>query len=256
MDHKDFRAWTNDNLFDAIKGATGVVVELDVRVMAALRHIVSTILVRHNGVPTSSTDLRQRAPNIEGDAAGEKGWGWLWTGDLHHERGDWSTVERPWCINTKELYTQLLAARYVFPLIRGQRIALLCDNATSVAGINKLSSTSGDSLPWIIELFELGVEFDVEFTAYHIPGAINLRTDALSRRYWGVWAALMRELRSMNIKQWRGLQFWLPPKWEARQADPQWLHRLGIVQAVGALAGFGGGAGCLPDLPDVPATQG
>ena len=139
--------------------------------------------------------------------------------------------------------------------LASREIILLCDNETSVTGINKLSSTSDDSLPMIIEMFELGVTHDVEFKAYHIPGVINLRTDALSRRYWDVWALLLAEMRAMTGPQWRRLQFWLPPSRETRQADPIWHQRFSTVQAVGALAGFGGGARCSPDVPAVTVAQ-
>ena len=109
--------------------------------------------------------------------------GWGAHLDRHEASGTWGSDESQTHINNLELKAILLALQQFAPLLQDQSIRLYCDNATAVAYLKKEGGTHSDSLSEIAEdILYLSDSLGLNLLPIHLPGARNVRADALSRR--------------------------------------------------------------------------
>ena len=101
----------------------------------------------------------------------------------HYVSGLWSEEERQSHINLLELKAVFLALQAFQHRVSGQTVALMCDNATVVAYINKQGGTVSRSLCLLTkELLSWTEANSVTLRARFLPGRANVLADQLSRR--------------------------------------------------------------------------
>ena len=97
--------------------------------------------------------------------------------------GVWTDEERLLHINLLELKAVFLALQSFRELVIGHRVAVMCDNATVVAYINKQGGTVSRSLCLLTShLLRWAEVSEVHLEARYLPGQSNVLADALSRR--------------------------------------------------------------------------
>ena len=97
--------------------------------------------------------------------------------------GVWTDEERLLHINLLELKAVFLALQSFQELVIGRRVAVMCDNATVVAYINKQGGTVSRSLCLLTShLLRWAEVSEVHLEARYLPGQSNVLADALSRR--------------------------------------------------------------------------
>ena len=97
--------------------------------------------------------------------------------------GLWSEQEKQWHINLLELQAVYLALQSFQDRVAGQSIALMCDNATVVAYVNKQGGTVSRSLCLLTKQLLAWAEANsVTLSARYLPGKANVLADQLSRR--------------------------------------------------------------------------
>lgn len=84
-------------------------------------------------------------------------------------------------INELESFAVYLAAKKWAPSWRNKRVVILCDNATTVASINKCSSRNYILMGFLRELFWISAFHNFHLKAIHVPGACNILADNISR---------------------------------------------------------------------------
>ena len=84
-------------------------------------------------------------------------------------------------INAKELCALVLAAASFGDAWRGLRVKFLCDNATTVAALSAIRSSSEEMAELIRSLHFIAASHDFTFDVAHVPGLTNTIADALSR---------------------------------------------------------------------------
>lgn len=125
--------------------------------------------------------LRQRNPDLMlfSDASDE-GWG-ATLGDLQVS-GNWSSSQRDWHINAKELKAIHLALEHFVLLVENKKIVVHSDNSTALAYVKKQGGTHSFSLFEIAkDLLLWAATKNIELVTRFIPGALNVRADILSR---------------------------------------------------------------------------
>ena len=97
--------------------------------------------------------------------------------------GVWTEEESRLHINLLELKAVWLALQAFQHRVAGQTVALLCDNATVVAYVNKQGGTVSHSLCMLTKQLLLWAEANsVTLRARFLPGRANVLADQLSRR--------------------------------------------------------------------------
>ncbi len=107
-----------------------------------------------------------------------------WGAHLDNEQvsGLWSEDERLLHINILEFQAVLNAIRHWQHRLRNRRLLISTDNATVAAYVNKLGGTHSRSLLSLtFEFYVLVDSIPLQVRATHIPGALNVVADALSR---------------------------------------------------------------------------
>ena len=108
-----------------------------------------------------------------------------WGAHLEQEdiAGQWDQVMEDTHINSLELMAVLLAVRHFAPALHNRCVRLYCDNATAVAYLRKEGGTHSPALSQLAEQI-LGKcdDLGMELVPVHLPGARNVRADALSRK--------------------------------------------------------------------------
>ena len=84
-------------------------------------------------------------------------------------------------INLMELVPVVLALEIWGALLANHSIIFLCDNMTTVYGINKLTSRDKQSMALIRRLTIVLMKYNILLKAKHIPGRCNITADLLSR---------------------------------------------------------------------------
>jgi hypothetical protein len=84
-------------------------------------------------------------------------------------------------INELELATVVIALLRWGPQLEGSHVRVRSDNMATVAALNNSTSRGASLMPWVRELFWLGVRYDITITSSFIPGVENLLADRLSR---------------------------------------------------------------------------
>mgnify|MGYP001412616885 CR=1 FL=1 len=110
------------------------------------------------------------------------GWG-AHLDDLQTE-GVWPPAQRTWHINNLELLALHLALRQFLPQVKGRRVLAMTDNTTVVGQVTNQGGTLSK------ELFKLTHDLltwcdlhQIQLSARHIPGRLNVTADLLSRRH-------------------------------------------------------------------------
>ena len=110
------------------------------------------------------------------------GGGALFENDWHYS--NWE-IDHPatkgFHINELEAFAVVLAARKWATAWRNHRVILLCDNATTVACINKCTSRNHIMMSYLRELFWLSASNNFHLKAVHVPGHQNVYADHISR---------------------------------------------------------------------------
>ena len=113
--------------------------------------------------------------------ASRLGWGAHLLG--HFVSGLWSEEEKQEHINLLELRAVYLALQAFQQRVTHQSVALMCDNATVVAYVNKRGGTVSRSLCLLTkELLCWAEAHAVTLVARYLPGKANVLADQLSRR--------------------------------------------------------------------------
>lgn len=84
-------------------------------------------------------------------------------------------------INVKETYAILTAAKTWASQWSNHRVIIFCDNTTTVACLNKGSSSSSTIMKILRKLFWLSATHNFRISAIDIPGTKNILADMLSR---------------------------------------------------------------------------
>jgi hypothetical protein len=84
-------------------------------------------------------------------------------------------------INQLELAAVVIALMRWGPTLAGTHVRIRSDNMATVAAVNKSTSRSPTLMPWVRELFWLGVKYDITLSCVHIPGVENYVADRISR---------------------------------------------------------------------------
>lgn len=95
--------------------------------------------------------------------------------------GAWPRAARDRHINWKELRAIELSCAEFGPLWAGRRVLFACDNKTAVDILNAGSSRNDALAECLRRIAMLAALYDFDFRAVHIPGAVNVLADALSR---------------------------------------------------------------------------
>ena len=113
------------------------------------------------------------------DASGE---GWGAHLDFKTVRGVWSPAEARRHINWLELKAAWLALQHFLPSLQGHHVLLATDNATVVAYVNKHGGPKSPPLTGLVwDVLMWCWEHNIQLQARHIPGALNVLADSLSR---------------------------------------------------------------------------
>ncbi|XP_068208549.1 uncharacterized protein [Palaemon carinicauda] len=135
--------------------------------------------------------------------ASKEGWG----AHLLNEsaKGKWSPKEKNLHINVLELMAIQRACVEFVHLLRGNTVALMCDNATVVAYVKKQGGLKSKELCSLtIKILEWAAKERIEVTARFIPGKRNVLADGLSRmgQVVGSEWSLHPEVAQMVILKW------------------------------------------------------
>ena len=151
-----------------------------------IHHLSDCTFLWHRKLPNISAvrDTAWRAGTlvILGlDASSGIGWG-ATLGD-HSCQGKWSDADQPQHINWKELKSYDLALDHFAPLLINKIVYIKSDNMSAIHYINSGRGRFDElsALAHSIRLKE--VRLAIESVAVHVPGAVNLTPDALSRYY-------------------------------------------------------------------------
>jgi hypothetical protein len=58
-------------------------------------------------------------------------------------------------------------------------VRIRSDNVATVSALTSSTSRSVNMMPWVREIFWLGVRFDITITSRHIPGIENMMADRI-----------------------------------------------------------------------------
>ena len=105
---------------------------------------------------------------------------WLW-GSLRSVLVFWNAEWISENITLKELYPIIVAIEVWGYRIANKSICFNCDNEALVYVLNKQSSTEKRVMFLIRRLVLLTLHHNILFTANHLPGKLNILSDALSR---------------------------------------------------------------------------
>jgi hypothetical protein len=134
--------------------------------------------------------------------ASNMGWG-AYMGDTMLS-GVWSLQERQFHINCLELLAVIRAVELSVKELVGKEILLGSDNSTVVAYINRQGGTHSPQLCRLTdELLLMLHVHDSVMRARHIPGALNVLADSLSRKHqvqateWSLHPLIVRQIVSV-----------------------------------------------------------
>lgn len=99
--------------------------------------------------------------------------------------GPWSATERSWHINVKELIAAHLTLKTFCDLERNVHIRLLLDNSTSVSYINGFGGRKPGLNDVARKIWLWARDRNIWLTAVHLPGVLNVKADAASRKEYG-----------------------------------------------------------------------
>lgn len=112
--------------------------------------------------------------------ASDSGWGAHLNGELMS--GTWSTHQKRWHSNKKELYAVIAAIKTNATALRNSHILIQSDNRTLIAYIRKEGGTRSLALLALtFKLLRLTSKLNITLSAYYLPGRYNLLADRLSR---------------------------------------------------------------------------
>ena len=113
--------------------------------------------------------------------ASDTGWGAHCMGE--EIQGSWLPSETHLHINILEMKAVLIAIRHFAPTLKGKVVLFLCDNSTTVWHLKKMGGVEVwqlNVLAWLI--FSKAAKWGILLQARHIPGALNVIADRLSRK--------------------------------------------------------------------------
>lgn len=113
------------------------------------------------------------------DASGTYGYGAVFGKSWFY--GEWNEQWLSQNITVKELFPIVLAIEVWGNQMANRSICFNCDNEALVHVLNKQSSTEKNVMFLIRRLVLLSLQFNVLFSAVHLPGKLNILSDALSR---------------------------------------------------------------------------
>ena len=97
--------------------------------------------------------------------------------------GPWTVEEAQAHINLLELRAAFLALQTYASKLNNQHILLLIDNRTAIAYLNHKGGTTSRAISNLaVEIWEWYLRRNLTIHAEHIPGKLNNRADAESRR--------------------------------------------------------------------------
>ena len=129
-----------------------------------------------NGAPISNKAFDVQ---IETDASGY-GWGGYCQG--RSAAGVWDKFTSSQPSNYRELLAIILTIKSFAPWLSGKKVQVLTDNISCVAYINHLGGPSTELSRLAQALWDTAYELDIELTARHLAGRLNVTADRLSRQ--------------------------------------------------------------------------
>lgn len=84
-------------------------------------------------------------------------------------------------INFKEAICVVLALERWAPVLRNKTVHIHCDNTAAVAMINKGTTANKVMMTYLRHLFWLSATFNFRLKVFHVPGALNVLADCISR---------------------------------------------------------------------------
>jgi hypothetical protein len=98
-------------------------------------------------------------------------------------------------INVWELFAVVVACRLFADYMSGRHWRVRTDNAACEAWLMRGARRSALVAGWLSEIMSTSLRHSFHLTAKHIPGAMNVVADALSRRQWDVFAECLSRHR-------------------------------------------------------------
>ena len=117
-------------------------------------------------------------PKSQTDASG-RGWGVCWGSELRH--GRWSPAQMRMSINWKELKTVQIACQWHGPYWAHKRVLLETDNTTAASYANRGYGSISQLSDIARKIKQLEARYNFELIVLHLPGALNVIADGLSR---------------------------------------------------------------------------
>lgn len=99
--------------------------------------------------------------------------------------GPWSSEEKEWHINVKELFAAFLTLKCFCRNESNVHIRLLLDNSTSVSYINKFGGRKPELNDLARDIWLWARGRGLWLTAVHLPGDLNVKADTASRKDYG-----------------------------------------------------------------------
>lgn len=151
---------------------------------------------------TSTSDLHKREIThfLTTDAADTE-WGAQLNGTFLS--GNWSTEQKKWHSNRKEMYAVYASIKQEAQFLRKAHILLQTDNRTLVAYIQKEGGTKSlDLLNLMFQLLRLVDSLQIELSAAYLPGRYNGIANRLSRKKTLPEWHLFPEATNQIFKRW------------------------------------------------------
>jgi len=125
------------------------------------------------------------------DASGSLGYGAVFQKSWFSGVWDvsWSDVN----ITVKELYPIVVAFEIWGDKLENKSVCFNCDNEALVYVLNKHTSKDPKIMYLVRRLVLFALKYNILFTAKHLPGRVNILSDALSRLQVSKFRALMPE---------------------------------------------------------------
>jgi hypothetical protein len=116
--------------------------------------------------------------------ASDQGWGAFCLQSDQKAQGRWTSEEKDWHINVRELKAGEFGIRSFKDICRKKSVKLQMDNTTAVACINRMGTTRSLRLLAVTkEIWEFALSQQIMITAVHLAGTLNVDADTQSRHF-------------------------------------------------------------------------
>ena len=126
------------------------------------------------------------------------------------ENVDWAYVD--WEIDTPQVYREhinikeslaaIIAILRWAPLLQNRNVIILTDNVFTKSVLTRNVCRSHSLMPFLRQIFWLQNLYDFDITCHHIPGALNVYSDTLSRLrqrgHFMYWCSLLTNGRPIT----------------------------------------------------------